>query len=460
MFISVILAAGEGTRMKSKHSKVSQKILNRPMISYILKASEKAGVEKNIIIVGKNKTYIEELFSNRALYKEQKIGDDIPYGTGYAVGLASDEIGDEDDVLVLNGDCPLLTGESLRDFLAFHKEGANAGSLMTSLTDNPKDYGRIIRDDEGYLKAIVEEKDASEEEKLIKEINSGVFIFKGGLLKESLTKLDTNNSQGEVYITDVIGILSEQGHQLGIFQLEDEEETYGINSKDQLAEAQEIMRMRVNTYHMKNGVVMENPRNIFIEPGVIIGRDTYIYSGARIEGDTVIGEDCLIQGDTHIKDSAIGDGSTIRSSYLESSVVGSGVDIGPFAQLRPGTVLKDHVHIGNFVEVKNGHMDEGSKAGHHAYIGDARIGRDVNIGCGVIFANYDGKNKHISHIGDRSFIGSNSTIVSPITIKEDAFVAADSTVTKNVEKGSLYLTRPETKIMEEWVYKKRGDKND
>lgn len=459
MFVSIILAAGEGTRMKSKYSKVGQKILNKPMIEYILKASEDAGVEKNIIIVGTNKDYIEDLFGDRAIYKEQKIGEEYPYGTGYAVGLATDEIKDDDEVLILTGDSPLLRGETLKDFIDFHKSHNNDGSLLSAMIDDPFGYGRIIRDDKGFLEAIVEEKDTNDEQKKIKECNSGIFIFNGGLLKESLKTLDMNNAQGEIYVTDVIKKLSDQNKRLGVFKLEDVTEAYGINTKKQLAEAQEIMRARVNEKLMLDGVVMENPSNIFIEPGVKIGRDTYIYSGSKITGNTVIGEDCIIENST-ISNSIIGNNVHIKTSDIEDSNIESNIKIGPFAHLRPGSHIKDGVKIGNFVEIKNSTMEEGSKAGHHAYVGDGEVGKNVNIGCGVIFANYDGKNKHKTKIGDNSFIGSNSTLIAPVEIEEDGFVGADSTVTEDVRKGALYITRAKVRQIENWVYKKRGDDNE
>ena len=459
MFVSIILAAGEGTRMKSKYSKVGQKILNKPMIEYILKASEDAGVEKNIIIVGTNKDYIEDLFADRAIYKEQKIGEEYPYGTGYAVGLAVDEIKDDDEVLILTGDSPLLRGETLEAFIDFHKSNKNDGSLLSAMIDEPFGYGRIIRDESGFLEAIVEEKDTNDEQKNIKECNSGIFIFNGGLLKESLKTLDMNNAQGEIYVTDVIKKLSEKKKRLGVFKLSDVTEAYGINTKKQLSEAQEIMRARINDKFMLDGVLMENPANIFIEPGVEIGRDTYIYSGSKITGKTVIGEDCVIENST-ISNSLIGNNVNIKSSDIEDSKIESNVDIGPFAHLRPDCEIQDGVKIGNFVEVKNSLMEEGSKAGHHAYVGDGEVGKNVNIGCGVIFANYDGKNKHKTKIGDNSFIGSNSTLIAPVEIEEDGFVGADSTVTEDVKKGALYITRAKARQIENWVYKKRGVDNE
>lgn len=459
LFVSVILAAGEGTRMKSKYSKVGQKILNKPMIEYVLEASKNAGVEKNIIIVGRNKDYIEDLFGDRAIYREQKIGEAYPYGTGYAVSLAVDEIGDDDDVLILNGDCPLLRYQTLKVFMDHHKSQGNVGTIITAMMDDPTAYGRIIKDDQGYLKAIVEEKDASEDQKKIKETNSGIYIFNGAHLKASLEKLDTNNAQGEAYVTDVVGILASQGEKLGTFTLNDNDEVYGINSKDQLSHAQELMRARVNKAYMREGVIMENPSNIFIEPGVEIGRDTYIGSGTKIVGKTIIGEDCRIEA-SYIKDSEIGDFNTILSSQINASKVHSHVNIGPYAQLRPGSELEDGVKIGNFVEVKNSLMRKNSKASHHAYIGDADVGENVNIGCGVVFANYDGRKKHSSLVGKNSFIGSNSTLVAPIHIEEDVFVGADSTVTRPIKAGSLYITRAEIKEIENWVYRKRGEEDE
>lgn len=456
MILSIILAAGEGTRMRSNKSKVVHKILNKPMIEYILQASEYAGADKNVIIVGENEDIVKDMFGERVTYKRQYIGEEYPYGTGYAVGLAQDDIGQGDQVLILNGDIPLLRGETLKKFIDYHKESGNDGSLMTAFMDDPESYGRIVKKD-GYLVKIVEDRDCTAEERLIKEWNPGIYIFDGQLLKDSLEHLSDDNSQGELYITDVVEILTSQGKKIGTFPIDDSREVYGINSKDQLAQAQEIKREWVNQAYMEEGVIMENPSSIFIEPGVEIGIDTEIRTGARITGQTVIGSDCLITGDTEIADSVIGDGSTIRSSFIESSKIGSSVIIGPYSHLRPDSLLEDEVHLGNFVEIKNAQLGKGTKAGHHAYIGDARLGEGVNIGCGVIFANYDGKNKHFSTIKDGAFIGSNTNIVSPVVIGKDGFVAAGSTVTEDVGEGALYVNRAESRQLDGWVYRNRKD---
>lgn len=455
MILSVILAAGEGTRMKSKYSKVTQKIMGKPMIEYIVQASKEAGIERNVLIVGQNEEDLKEIFKDSLTYRKQEIGEGFPYGTGYAVQMAVDEIRDEDDVLILNGDIPLITGQSLKSFVDFHFESQGSASVMTAFLDDPTSYGRIIKCDQGYLSAIVEDKDCNPDQLKIKEINPGIYIFNGAKLKAALENLDDDNAQGEMYITDVVSILADQGEKISTFTLKDPDEMYGINSKDQLSFAQEIMRKRINTNHMKEGVLMENPSNIYIEPGIEIGRDTYIGSGARISGRTKIGEDCLITGDTHIDDSVIGDRVKIVSSSIELSGVGDETTIGPYAHLRPGSDLSNNVHIGNFVEVKNSVIKEGTKAGHLAYIGDADLGKDINIGCGAIFVNYDGKKKHRSKVGDGAFIGSNSNIVSPINVAEEGFIAAGSTVIEDVDKGSLYIERGKPSQIKDWVYRKR-----
>ncbi|WP_425539537.1 bifunctional UDP-N-acetylglucosamine diphosphorylase/glucosamine-1-phosphate N-acetyltransferase GlmU [Microaceticoccus formicicus] len=456
MIVSVILAAGEGTRMKSKHSKVTQTLLNRPMIDYVVSSSEEAGVEKNIVIVGKNIEQVKNIFQNRnIIYKTQNIGPEFPYGTGYAVSLAVDEIADDDDVLILNGDIPLLSSDSLSAFIKYHKESGLVGTLLTAIIEDPTNYGRIIKNESGHLIKIVEHRDANEEELKIHEFNPGVYIFRGSLLKESLKELDTDNDQGELYITDVVEILAKKGHILGTFLLDDVDEVHGINSKDQLSEAEEILRKRINTKHMKNGVIMENPSNIFIEPGVKIGMDTRIYSGAKILGKTVIGEDCIIDGGSTIIESEIEDNVQINRSVIEYSKVFKGATIGPFAHLRPKSEIGQNVHIGNFVETKNTKLGENTKAGHLAYIGDADLGKNINIGCGVIFVNFDGKDKFRSTIKDGAFIGSNSNVISPVTIEEDAFIAAGTSVTKDVEKGALFISRAESRSIADWVYIKR-----
>lgn len=455
MNITIILAAGEGTRMKSKKSKVLHKIANKTLIDYVYDASNEAGSDKTIIIVGKNKNEVENKFKDSVIYKEQKIGEEYPYGTGYAVQLAIDEIGDDDSVLVLSGDTPLIKGETLRNFFEKHENSGAKASVLTAFIDDTTGYGHIIKDENGKFIKIVEDKDANEIEKRVKEINSGIYAFNGKALKYGLTKIDMNNSQNELYLTDVVKILVEDGEFVDTYKLDNIEEICGINSKLQLFEAEKIIRYRINSEYMRNGVIMENPENTVIEKGVVIGIDTFIGSGARILGNTEIGENVYITGDTFIENSKIGNDVIIKSSYIENSIVKDSVNIGPFAHLRPNSTLEENVHIGNFVEVKNSTIGQNTKAGHLSYMGDAIIGKDVNMGCGTILVNYDGKKKHISKIGDGSFIGSNSNIVSPVEIANDTFIAAGTTVVSNVEnEGSLVIGRTETVEKENWVYKK------
>ena len=455
MNITIILAAGEGTRMKSKKSKVLHKIVNRTLIDYVYDASCNAGSDKTIIIVGKNKVEVEDKFGDKVLYKEQKIGKEYPYGTGYAVQLAVDEIGDDDNVLILSGDTPLIKGETLQKLLEEHIAVNSKATVLTAFIHDTTGYGHIIKDNNGKFLKIVEDKDATIEEKRVKEINSGIYVFNGKALKNSITKIDQNNVQNELYLTDAIKVLVQDGENVSTYKLDDIEEIYGINSKLQLFEAEKIMRYRINSEYMKNGVVMENPENTVIEKGISIGIDTFIGSGARIFGNTIIGENVYITGDSFIENSVIGNDVVIRSSYIEDSTVGDSVTMGPFAHLRPNSILKNEVHIGNFVEVKNSTVGENTKAGHLSYIGDAIVGKDVNMGCGSILVNYDGKNKHISEIGDGCFVGSNSNIVSPVKIANDTFIAAGTTVVSDVEnEGSLIIGRSETFEKENWVYKK------
>lgn len=455
MNITIILAAGEGTRMKSKKSKVLHKIVNRTLIDYVYDASCDAGSDKTIIIVGKNKIEVEEKFGDKVLYKEQKIGKEYPYGTGYAVQLAVDEIRDDDSVLILSGDTPLIKGETLQKLLEEHIAMNSKATVLTAFINDTTGYGHIIKDNNGKFLKIVEDKDATIEEKRVKEINSGIYVFNGKVLKNSITKIDQNNVQNELYLTDAIKVLVQDGELVSTYKLDDIEEIYGINSKLQLFEAEKIMRYRINSEYMKNGVIMENPENTVIEKGISIGIDTFIGSGARIFGNTSIGENVYITGDSFIENSVIGNDVVIRSSYIEDSTVGDSVTMGPFAHLRPKSILKNEVHIGNFVEVKNSTVGENTKAGHLSYIGDAIVGKDVNMGCGSILVNYDGKNKHISEIGDGCFVGSNSNIVSPVKIANDTFIAAGTTVVSDIEnEGSLIIGRSETFEKENWVYKK------
>ncbi|MBU5257291.1 bifunctional UDP-N-acetylglucosamine diphosphorylase/glucosamine-1-phosphate N-acetyltransferase GlmU [Tissierella praeacuta] len=455
MNISVILAAGEGTRMKSKIPKVLHEVCGKPILEYVINASKGASVEKNVVIVGHGGDIVREYFKEEPIiFKTQPIGDDVPYGTGFAVMQAMEDIDDSSTVVILYGDTPLITESTIDELINYHSKNQFKATVLTAILDDPTGYGRIIREDTGDILKIVEQKDASEEEKKIKEINSGIYCFDGKLLKYALGKIDNNNAQNEYYVTDVIGILKEEGHKVGAYIIENSTEIHGVNSRVQLAFSEEVMRKRISEYHMVNGVTIINPDNTYIEDGVKIGRDTIIYPGVSLEGNTEIGEDCIIGSNSRIVESMIHNNVSIESSTIENSIVGENTHIGPYAHLRPNSNIGKNAKIGNFVEVKNSTLKDNTKASHLAYIGDADIGHDVNIGCGVVFVNYNGKEKFRTTVGDNAFVGSNSNLVAPVNVESWGYVAAGSTITKEVPEGTLSIARAEQKNIEGWVERK------
>lgn len=455
MKVSVILAAGEGSRMKSKKPKVIHEILGTPMLGYVINAAKKSDVSKISVIVGHGKEEIVERFDDHdVIFRNQPIGEDVPYGTGFAVMQAINDFSDDDTVVILNGDTPLVQSDTLNGLMEYHERGNFSCTILTADMQNPYGYGRIVRNDDAKITRIVEEKDAGGKEKLIREINSGIFVFNGNDLKTSLENLNTNNAQGELYLTDVVKDLFERDKRIGGYKLKDNTEILGINSRDSLAIATKIMQNRVNTEYMKKGVTMIDENSIIIEPTVEIGIDTIIYPGAILQGNTVIGQNCTIYGNSRIKDSKIGNGVTLDNSVIEESIVGDNTKIGPFAHLRPNSNVGNDVKIGNFVEIKNSNFGNGSKAGHLAYIGDADVGEDVNVGCGVVFVNYDGKNKHRSQIDDGAFLGSNANIVAPVHVSKNGYIAAGSTITTDVDENQLAVERATRKNVEGWVIKK------
>lgn len=452
MIKTIILAAGEGTRMKSNRSKVFHKLLGQEMLQYIIDATEETDSKETIIIGGENFDKLTERYSDDDIsFVKQNFGEDFPYGTGYAVSLCEEHIEDEDTVLILTGDTPLIRGNTLKKLLDFHKKEHFSATVLTATIEDPTGYGRIVKDDQNMFLKIVEEKDCTKEEKKIKEFNTGMLVVNGKALKSALGDLEVNNEQNEMYLTDIFEILRREGHGIGCFMVKDVNEAYGINSKNQLDFAERIMQERINNYWMTEGVILEQPETIVIGPKVRLSQDVLLTNGTRLLGKTFIDENTKVIGNTIIWDSNIGKNSRITQSHLNEATVGNFVTIGPFAHLRPETVLEDRVHIGNFVEVKNATMKKGSKAGHHAYIGDCEIGERVNIGCGVIFANYDGKNKHFSKIGNDAFIGSNTTIVSPITVEDEGYIAAGSTITEDVPSHALGIARGRQRNIEDWT---------
>ena len=455
MDISIILAAGEGSRMQSNKPKVIHEICGKAILKYVIDASKDAGINKNYCVIGHGADEVKAAVGEDECvdYRIQPVGEEHPYGTGYAVMQAEDVIEDDNTVLILYGDTPLITSKTLKDFLNFHKENNNYGTVLTAYIEDATGYGRIVRDEKDELLKIVEHKDATEEELKIKEVNSGMYVFNGKYLKDALGKIDNNNAQGEYYITDVIQILKDQDKKVGAYLMEDPIEIYGVNSKVQLSFNEKIMKKRINERVMLEGAILKDPENTYIEENVKIGRDTIIYPGVSLKGNTVIGENTIIEEHSKIVDGKIGNNVSICSSVIIDSRVDDNCKIGPNAYLRPGSCLGENVKIGNFVEVKNSTIGDNTKASHLAYIGDASIGKNVNIGCGTVFANYDGKKKYKTIVGDNVFIGSNSTLIAPVEIEDRGFVAAGSTITDKVEKESLAIARARQVNKKDWVSK-------
>jgi len=455
MNIAIILAAGEGTRMKSNKSKVLHKVCGKPILSYIVDASKNAAIKKNIVVVGHGGEEVEKCFKEEdVVFVKQPIGENIPYGTGYAVMQAKNYIDNDSNVIILYGDTPLITENTINSLIEYHEKGKFDGTVLTAVLDDPTAYGRIVRDESGELVEIVEEKDATVEEKKIKEINSGIYCFRGKLLKDALDKINNDNAQGEYYVTDVIEILKKEGYKVGAYVIDDSTEINGINTRVQLAFSEKMMRARINERHMLNGITIIDSDNTYIQDTVKIGKDTVIYPGVILEGNTIIGEDCIIGHNTKIVNSNIKDGVEIETSTILDSTVGEESKIGPYAYLRPNSNIGKRVKIGDFVEVKNSTIGDYSKASHLSYIGDATVGKNVNIGCGVVFVNYNGKVKQKTIVEDNGFVGSNSNLVAPVTVREGGYVAAGSTITDEVPANALSIARGRQVNKEDWATKK------
>lgn len=442
---TLILAAGKGTRMKSDLPKVIHKVNGIPMVKKIMDVLKEIGVENNILILGhKKELVLAEVGEVEYVVQEEQLG------TGHAIIMAKDKLKDYDgDVMVLCGDTPLLTSQTLQQLYNQHKTSNSVTTILTSIYENPFGYGRIVKDGEKVL-GIVEEKEANEEIKRIKEVNAGVYCFNSKELFLALDKIDNNNDKGEYYLTDVIGIQVKESKKVESFILEDNIEILGVNSKVELAQAEEVLRERKNRKLMEEGVTLIDPKNTYIEEYVMIGKDTTIYPGVLIQGATEIGENCEILGSSRIIDCKIGNDVRVESSALEESIIEDKVTIGPFAHLRPKSHLKEKVHVGNFVEIKKSTLEKGVKAGHLTYLGDATVGQNTNIGAGTITCNYDGKNKFKTVIGENAFIGSNTMLVSPVVVGDRAMTAAGSVITKDLPAKALGVARSKQTIKLEW----------
>ena len=455
--ITIILAAGLGKRMKSGLAKVLHPVAGIPMILYPVKVAEEISSERIIVVVGHQADRVKDVLSGRDVEIVQQVEQK---GTADAVRLAMDSLkGYKGMLVVLCGDVPLITPKTISGLISAHRDRGAIMTVLTTEVEDPSGYGRIVRSSDGSILRIVEERDADNEIKRIKEINSGTYVFDSLFLSEVLREIKSENAQREFYLTDSIETGLKKGFKVYAYKTIEREEIIGINSRNELAMADIIMRRRINNRHMLNGVTMINPDNTYVGMDVSIGQDVTIYPGATIEGNTTIGSRSVIYPNSRIVNSQIGSDVNIKdSSVIEDSRIGDGSQVGPFAHLRPGTILDKNVRIGNYVELKKAFMGEGSKANHLTYLGDAEIGSDVNIGAGTITCNYDGKKKHRTTIGDGVFVGSDVQFVAPVKIGEGAFIAAGSTVTKDVPPGSLAISRVEQKNMEGWVEKRKKRK--
>jgi len=435
---AVILAAGQGTRMKSKLYKVLHPILGRPMIQYVVDALKATNVDDLVTVVGHGAEKVKKTIddeSNFVLQAEQ-------LGTAHAVMQAEQLLENKSGTtIVVCGDTPLITTETYSELFQYHEENKAKATILTTKVTKPTGYGRIIRDRAGMVERIVEQKDATEAEKKVNEINTGTYCFDNEALFSALKQVKNDNAQEEYYLTDVIEILKDAGEVVTAYVTEDEEEIIGINDRVALAQASDVMKRRINEQHLRNGVSIIDPNNTYIGPHVTIEQDVVIYPGSTLSGRTHIAEDAVIGPHSEIVNSTIGFASIVRQSAVYDSTVGERVDVGPFAHLRPASQIGNDVRIGNFVEVKKSTIDDQSKVPHLSYIGDAELGKNINIGCGTITVNYDGKEKHKTIIEDDNFIGCNTNLVAPVTIKKDSIVAAGSTITKDVPENSLAVAR-------------------
>ena len=452
---AIILAAGKGTRMKSDLVKVMHNLAGYPMIDYPVSAARDADASRIVIVAGHQSDKVREYFSGRddmvfALQEEQ-------LGTGHAVACARQSLdGFSGRIFILCGDVPLLKGETLRRMAAFHERCGAVLTVLTARVDDPYGYGRVVKRGDSTILRIVEEKDADDTERKIREINSGIYCVESGFLMDAVCRLSNDNAQGEYYLTDIVQMAAEAGHSCVSFPVDDAEEVMGVNDRVQLATAGAVIRRGINEGLMYSGVTVVDPGNTYIDRGVKVGRDTTIFPNVHINGVTEIGENCVIEPSVIIRGCRIGDGVTIKAgSVMTDSVLHDAVSVGPMAHIRPGTELMKHAKIGNFVEIKKAVIGEDSKASHLTYLGDATIGNGVNIGCGTITCNYDGVNKHRTVIEDGVFVGSDVQLIAPVTVGRNSLVAAGTTVTKDVPPDSLAISRTPQVNKEGWKLKKK-----
>lgn len=448
---ALILAAGEGKRMKSKYSKLTHRVCGKAMIEWVYGAAKDAGVNESVAIVGHKAEQVRECMGDRVKYvlQEQQLG------TGHAVMQADEYIRNTSGyILVLCGDTPLITSETISETINFHKRSGSKATVITAELADPSGYGRIVRDGNGNVRRIVEHRDASEQERAIREINSGMYLFSAKELAEALKEIGNDNDQGEYYLTDTLEILIKKGYKVSAYKVADPDEVMGVNDRLQLYQASEVLRMRILKKLMLSGVTIIDAASTYIDGDAAVGMDTVVYPGTIIEGGTVIGEDCEIGPNSRLVSSKVGNGVKFNNSIIIESTIGDDAIIGPFAYIRPDSRISDRVKIGDFVEIKKSVIGERTKIPHLTYIGDAEVGENTNIACGVVTVNYDGKKKNKTIIGSNAFVGCNVNLVAPVTVQDSSYIAAGSTITEEVPENSLAIARSRQVIKEDWVNRK------
>ena len=451
--VAIVMAAGKGTRMKSDRPKVLHEIAGEPLLGHVLHTLSSLALVETYVIVGHGGEQVREMLPGDVRVVEQR----EQLGTGHAIDQVTPSLaGFGGQVLILSGDVPLLGVETLQAMIDLHVESEAVVTLLSTEFVDPTGYGRVLRDGGGRVIGIVEQKDASDAQRGIREGNLGTYVASWPHLREALAALTPNNAQGEYYLTDAIAHLVQAGHHVACHLTDDPLEGEGVNTRAQLARLQAAYQRRTAESWMVEGVTVLNPETTVIGPRVRLGRDTVVEPGAVLLGDTTVGEHCLIGAYSQLRDVTCGDGVEVIHSYLNHATVGDGTHIGPYAHLRQGATLGRKVRLGNFVEVKKSTLGDGTKAAHLAYLGDAEVGANVNIGCGVITVNYDGTQKCKTTIRDGAFVGSNSNLIAPVTVEEAGYVAAGSTITEDVPAGALAVGRGRQVNKEGWVAKRKG----
>ncbi len=455
---AIVLAAGAGTRMKSAQAKVLHEVGGRSMIEHALRAVSGAGASTLVAVVGHDREQVSaaiDAFSPSVIHAVQ----DEQRGTGHAVQIALDALDEAPTgtVLVTYGDVPLLSSQALAELLVDHRAAGRAVTILTAELDDPTGYGRILRNDAGEVTAIREHKDASEEQRAVREINSGILAIDAEFLIAAIKSLEANNAQGELYLTDIVGLAAGDGRPVGAHLLEDVWQTEGVNDRAQLARLGRELNRRQTQHWMSEGVTIVDPDTTWIDSAVTLAQDVTLMPGTQLLGATTVGEGATIGPDTTLRNVEVGARASVIRTHGSDAVIGDDAIVGPFSYLRPGTELGVKGKIGAFVETKNAHIGDGAKVPHLSYVGDADIGEGANIGAGTIFANYDGVNKHRTTVGKHARTASNNTFVAPVTIGDGAHTGAGTTVRKDVPPGALAVSKGEQRNMEGWVEQKRPD---